>query len=155
MMVNTPDKYFFVSGAAEGITKLNSFDLALINAGIGDTNLIRLSSIVPPACREIEIIKLPGGALIPIAYAAITSETPGEIISAAVAIGIPEDDSLPGVIMEYSAAKDSLYVEDYAKKMVIEAFTYRNRTLKTVKTAVVSCEVKSIATSFAGIVLWY
>lgn len=154
-MVTTPNKYFFVSGAAEGLTKLNSFDQALINADIGDTNLIRLSSIVPPASQEISPVKLPGGAFIPIAYASLTSDNPGEIISAAVAIGIPEEETLPGVIMEYSAARDSHFVEKFARDMVTEAFRYRNRKLKEIKSTVVSTTVEKIATAFAGIVLWY
>ena len=154
-MARTPDKYFFAKGAAEGLTKLNSFDQALIQAGIGDTNLIRLSSIVPPACQEIEPVRLPGGAFIPTAYASLTSDKPGEIISAAVAIGIPEDDSLPGLIMEYSAPKDAENVELYARNMVIEGFRYRNRKLKEIKSTVVSATVENITTVFAGIVLWY
>ena len=155
MMVKTPNKYFFVAGSSEGMTKLNSFDQALIDAGIGDTNLIRLSSIVPAACKEVEKMKLPGGALIPIAYAAITSDKPEQIISAAVAIGIPEDDTLPGVIMEYSAPDSKEKVEQHARDMAVEAFRYRDRALKEVKSIAVSIEVDTIATAFAGIVLWY
>lgn len=155
MMVRTPDRYFFAKGTSEGKTKLNSFDRALINAGIGDTNLIRLSSIVPPFCREIEPVKLPGGSLIPIAYASYSSEQPGEIIAASVAIGIPEDDSLPGLIMEYSTAREAEYVEKVARDMVLEGFRYRERKLKEIKSVVVSTRVESIATVFAGIVLWY
>jgi arginine decarboxylase len=34
-------------GAAEGLTKLSAFDKALFNAGIGNYNLIRLSSVIP------------------------------------------------------------------------------------------------------------
>jgi arginine decarboxylase len=155
MMVKTPNKYFFAKGAAEGLTKLNSFDQALINAGIGDTNLIRLSSIVPPACQEISPVNLPGGAFIPVAYAALTSENPGEIISAAVAIGIPEDDSQPGLIMEYSASRDAEQVEEFARNMVREGFRYRKRELREIKSVVVSTQVDKTATVFAGIVLWY
>jgi arginine decarboxylase len=154
-MVQTPNSYFFVKGTSEGLTKLNSFDKALINSGVGDTNLIRLSSIVPPACEEIKVCSLPGGALIPIAYASLTSDNPGEMISAAVAIGIPEDETQPGVIMEYSAVSEAKPVEDMARKMVIEGFRYRNRALKEVKSIVITTKVESIATVFAGIVLWY
>lgn len=155
MMVKTPNKYFFVKGSAEGLTKLNAFDKALINAGIGDTNLVRLSSIVPPNCEESPLIKIPPGSLIPVAYAGLTSNNAGEIISAGVAIGIPEDDSLAGLIMEYSAAAPDNVVEEMVKKMVKEGFRYRERALKEVKTAVISTEVDSIAAVFAGIVLWY
>jgi len=34
-------------GRAEGLTKLSAFDKALFNAGIGNYNLIRLSSAIP------------------------------------------------------------------------------------------------------------
>lgn len=155
MMTATPTKYFFAKGFSEGLTKLNSFDNALIAAGIGDTNLIRLSSIVPPSCREIEPLKLPGGAFIPTAYASLTSDEPGQIISAAVAIGIPEDDRLAGLIMEFSSPREADYVEEFSRQMVKEGFRYRNRGLKEIKSVVVSTKVEKIATVFAGVVLWY
>jgi len=155
MMVKTPTKYFFVKGAAEGLTKLNAFDKSLLNSGIGDTNLIRLSSIVPPNCQEIEKVKIPGGSFVPIAYAGLTSDHAGEIISAGVAIGIPQDSTLPGLIMEYSAVSDRQSVEEMVKKMVIEGFRYRDRELKEIKTAVTSIKVIKTAAVFAGIVLWY
>ena len=36
-----------VSADAEGGTKLNAFDNALLKAGIGNANLVKLSSVVP------------------------------------------------------------------------------------------------------------
>ncbi len=155
MMVKTPSKFFFAKGAAEGLSMLNSFDQALINAGIGDTNLIRLSSIIPPACQKTEPVALPGGAFVPTAYAAYTSNKPGEIISAAVAVGIPEDNSLAGLIMEYSAPREANYVEKFAREMVTEGFRYRERDLREIRSVVISTQVDKIATVFAGIVLWY
>lgn len=155
MMVQTPTKYFFAKGFSEGQTRLNSFDNALIRAGVGDTNLIRLSSIVPPGCQQVEPIKLPGGALIPVAYSALTSDDPGTIISASVAIGIPKDDTLAGVIMEYSDKNRPDEVEAKTIQMVIDAFAFRDRELKEIKSIVISTEVVNIATVFAGIVLWY
>src|SRR5690554_7549476 len=99
MMVKTPTIYTLVKGAAEGRTRLNAFDKALLEAGVGDTNLMRMSSILPPAAEEISVkeLVLPKGGLIPLAYATIDGSTPGRIISAAVAAGIPEDDREPGV----------------------------------------------------------
>ncbi len=155
IMSPTPNVYFFVKGFSEGLTKLNSFDNALIKAGIGDTNLIRLSSIVPPKCEEIHKITLPGGAFVPIAYASLTNNDRGKTISAAVAIGLPEDENQAGLIMEHSAAASAKDVEEMARKMVIEGFRYRNRSLKEVKSIVISADVESICTVFAGIVLWY
>jgi pyruvoyl-dependent arginine decarboxylase (PvlArgDC) len=57
--------------------------------------------------------------------------------------------------MEYSAVSEAKPVEDMARKMVIEGFRYRNRALKEVKSIVITTKVESIATVFAGIVLWY
>ncbi len=40
-------KVSITSGRAEGPTKLNAFDNALLDAKIGDVNLIKVSSILP------------------------------------------------------------------------------------------------------------
>src|SRR5437016_1475433 len=77
------------AGHAEGGTTLNAFDNALLAAGIGNINLIKVSSILPPEVPVIDLPKIKLGALVPTAYAAMTSETPGEIIAAAVLYGIP------------------------------------------------------------------
>ena len=41
------------SGSGEASTELSAFDRALYNAGIGDYNLIRLSSVIPPDSEVI------------------------------------------------------------------------------------------------------
>ena len=55
MIIKTPTHYFLVSGASEGFTSLNAFDGALLSAGIGDTNIVKMSSIVPPRCQLISL----------------------------------------------------------------------------------------------------
>lgn len=101
MIYEVPSHYFLCTGAADGVSELNAFDQALLDAGVGDTNLVRLSSILPPDCRRVEPFTIPAGALTPVAYAKMTSARPGETIASAVAIGIPVDSTLPGLIMEY------------------------------------------------------
>ena len=71
------------AGHAEGGTTLNAFDNALLAAGIGNINLIKVSSILPPEVPVIELPKIKPGAIVPTAYAAMTSETPGETVAAA------------------------------------------------------------------------
>jgi arginine decarboxylase len=154
-MVSTPNIYKLVSGSGEGRMPLNAFDLALLNAGVGDTNLVRMSSIVPPGAQEVEEIRLPKGGLIPIAYATISSTTPGETIAAAIAVGIPEDPSEPGVIMEFEDFKPLSYVEATVRQMVIDGFEYRNRKLKTVKSLGIEHTVVHTGSVFAAAVLWY
>ncbi|HKK45885.1 MAG TPA: arginine decarboxylase, pyruvoyl-dependent [Balneolaceae bacterium] len=157
MMVNTPNIYCLVKGASEGRTRLNAFDNSLLNAGVGDTNLMRMSSILPPgaAQRSINDIELPGGGLIPLAYASIDSTTPGRYISSAIAVGIPEDDSEPGVIMEFEDHSRLDNVESIVRQMVIDAFEYRKRKLKEIKSIGVEHKVENCASTFAAAVLWY
>lgn len=157
MMVKTPDIYCLVKGAAEGRTRLNAFDNALLEAGVGDTNLMRMSSILPPAATEVNVkeIVLPKGGLIPLAYATIDSTTPGRIISAAIAVGIPEDDSEPGVIMEFEDHAPLATVEAIVRQMVIDGFEYRKRKLKEIKSIGIEHNVEQCAAVFAAAVLWY
>lgn len=157
MMTETPNMYCLVRGSAEGRTRLNAFDKALLNAGVGDTNLMRMSSILPPAAQQHDIgdIELPKGGLIPLAYATIDGNTPGRLISAAVAVGIPEDDSLPGVIMEYEDHADLDTVEGIVRQMVIDGFEYRNRELKEIKSYGIEHRINTCGAVFAAAVLWY
>ena len=50
-MLATPCKFTLVAGNGEGGTPLNAFDAALIEAGIGNLNLLRVSSILPPSAQ--------------------------------------------------------------------------------------------------------
>jgi len=154
MIFATPSKYFLVRGSAEGPSFLNSFDNALLAAGIGNTNLIRVSSILPPGAEEIAPLRLPFGCLVPIAYAYETSELPGEMIAAAVAVGVPEDDSQPGVIMEYHTKGHAEECEEMARQLVRNAFESRASRLRHIRSAAVAAEVERVATAFAGVVLW-
>ncbi len=153
MIIKTPTKYFLVAGSAEGFTPLNAFDNALLNAGIGNTNLVKMSSIVPPGAKEIEPIKLPQGALVPVAYAHIFSDIPGEIISAAVAVAIPEEDHC-GLIMEYSARGHKEDIEAIVKKMAKKGMEQRGLKIKTLKSISVEHRVKEIGAAIAAVILW-
>ncbi len=150
-----PDIHFFCAGASEGHTELTSFDGALLKAGIGNTNLIKMSSILPPFSEEVEAVAIPPGSFLPLAYAAITSSEPGETISAAVAIAIPDDRSLNGVIMEHHNHAPLAYVEARVREMAEEAMAMRGITRYTVKSRGVEAKVEHVATAFAAVCLWY
>jgi len=149
-----PDKFFLAAGYAEGQTPLNAFDNALMKAGIGNTNLMRISSILPPAAVEIPAQVLPYGALVPTAYAEETCEVPGTVISAAVATGVPEDKGLPGIIMEHHILGDEARCRREVVKKVEEAFAQRGYKLKEIKTASASGTVQRIGSAVAAVVLW-
>ena len=154
MLLGTPDKYFFVHGSAEGPSQLNSFDNALLAAGIGNMNLIRVSSIIPPGAQEISVPTLPSGSLVPIAYACESSDVAGELIAAAVAIGVPKEKDRPGVIMEHHIKGSSDECEEMARQLVRHAFEKRGYAPKEIKSTSAQVKVASIATAFAGVVLW-
>lgn len=150
-----PDIFTLVRGSGEGFTELNAFDQALLNAGIGDTNLMRMSSIIPPNTEKADHIHLPAGALVPVAYASITGNTPGVTLSAAIAVALPEDSSLPGVIMEHEAEAPLEEVKDTVYKMAEEAFRYRDRKIGTITTLGIEHTVERCGAAFAAAVLWY
>ena len=154
MITATPDAYFFAHGASEGYMPLNAFDGALLASGVGNTNLVKMSSIIPPGARRIEPVPLPYGALVPAAYASITSSIKGQTISAAVAAAIPEDRSMPGLIMEYSATGPSEEIEQICRDMAIHGLGMRGLQVGRVESAAVSHHVQNVGAAFAAVVLW-
>ncbi len=152
-MLPTPVKFTLVAGASEGSSPLNAFDQALLAAGAGNVNLIRVSSILPPNTEFATQIILPPGALVPTAYGKLISHVPGTKIAAAVAVGIPKEGF--GVIMEYSGYTSGEEAGKIILGMVEEAFY--NRKLKMDQYLVKSVEhcVVKIGAVFAGVILWY
>jgi len=150
-----PTRFFLTAGSAEGYTPLNAFDAALLDARVGDVNLVKLSSILPPGCRHVERIVLEPGSLTPVAYASITSHLPGETIAAAVACGVPADPDQPGVIMEYSARGSAHSAEEIVREMAKQAFDVRKRELKEILSVSIEHHVTSIGSTFAAVVFGY
>jgi arginine decarboxylase len=115
-----------------------------------------MSSILPPGCQQMNPrpVQLPQGALVPVAYASLCSDIQGEVISAAVAIGIPKDGDRAGLIMEYSARAEESVVEKQVKKMVEKGMELRNRAIKEIMAISATYKVTEIGAVFAGVVLW-
>ncbi len=149
-----PTRYFLASGASDGYTPLNAFDGALLRAGIGNTNIVKMSSIVPPHCQLVSPIPLPPGALVPTAYASITSDMPGEIISAGIAVALPEDEDQNGLIMEYSAKGERSKIEEIVRNMAVEGMKLRGWKIKDLKSLTIEWRVKKIGAALAAVVLW-
>lgn len=153
-MIPRPTKLFLVAGKGEATIKLNAFDKALLSAGIGNVNLIKVSSIVPPNIELIEPIAIPPGSLVPVAYGSISSDQKGEIISAAVAVGLGKKEDY-GVIMEFSGRCKAQEAKAQVIEMTEQAFAYRNRDLETVEIAVVEHRVERVGAVIAAAVLTY
>ncbi|HTY26397.1 MAG TPA: arginine decarboxylase, pyruvoyl-dependent [Desulfomonilaceae bacterium] len=149
-----PTRFFITSGYGEASTELNAFDAALLNAGIGNTNLIKLSSILPPGCLEIEPYELPKGSMVPLAYGELTSSQPGTLISAAVAVGVPVDPSAPGLIMECNRIGAPEVCEQASREMVREGMeVVRGLRIREIRSISASLTVRKVGAVFAAVVL--
>ncbi|HPW68472.1 MAG: arginine decarboxylase, pyruvoyl-dependent [Desulfomonilia bacterium] len=154
MIIQTPTTYFITAGSSEGFSELNAFDGALLDAGVGNVNLVKMSSICPPHAREIKSVGLPQGSLVPVAYAAITLARPGEIISAGVALALPEDKDHAGLIMEYSAKGSKDQIEAQVRRMAEEGMKMRGKAIREVKSVAREHRVARCGCAFAAVVLW-
>jgi arginine decarboxylase len=85
-MLPTPRRFTIVAGRSEGGTKLTAFDKALLDAGIGNLNLLKVSSILPPNAECVEKLEIPPGSLTPTAYGSFVSDVSGQLIAAAVGV---------------------------------------------------------------------
>jgi arginine decarboxylase len=141
------------AGHAEGGTALNAFDNALLAAGIGNINLIKISSILPPDVPVVDLPKIKPGALVPTAYATITSETPGELVAAAVGYAIPDDPAKNGVIMEFHGVATRDEAEQQIRAMLDEAFRVRSETIAEMRVIAVDHRVERIGCALAAITL--
>lgn len=152
-MLPTPSKFSLVAGKAEGGTELTAFDKSLLAAGIGNVNLIRVSSILPPSIQFVDSLDIKPGSLLPIAYACCSSRTPGLTISAAVAVGISRGSY--GVIMEFAGETNEEEAKARVEAMVREAFSARNLSLDELLVKHVEHTVDKVGCVFAGVPLFY
>ncbi len=90
-LVPVPSRFFVTSG--KGINKtseLNAFDLALLQAGIGEQNLVSVSSVLPTGIRQVDREPITRGA---ITHTVLSRHAggEGEVISAGIAYGFRSD----------------------------------------------------------------
>lgn len=132
-MWTLPRRVILTAGSGVGSTPLRAFDAALLDAGIGDFNLVRVSSIVPAGAEvhyfdrggSEHINRLSKGAIVPVVYSKVTSDEVGKTIAAALAVGIPQDRERNGVIFEASVVGNKQTAEERACSMVEEALLAR------------------------------
>lgn len=153
-MLRVPRKFDLVVGRGEGTTPLNAFDAALLDAGIGNLNLVRVSSILPPGVQLSPGLQIAPGTPTPTAYGYITSSTPGQVIAASVGVGISNRETY-GVIMEYEGFCTKEEAETRVRLMVEEGFQMRNLSLKEVLVQGIDHKVEKIGSVFAAVIMDY
>jgi spermidine synthase len=132
--------------------ELVAFDNALATAGIADLNLIKVSSIVPQGARLVPLREFPIGSLVPTVYTRIESDTPGETIAAAVALGLSPDGR--GVIMEYATRGPATEAEAVARARVEAAFAARGIPLHECHVVSAEHTVQKHGCAVAAAILW-
>ena len=122
-----PTKIFLTKGVGVHKNQLQSFELALRNAGIEKCNLVYVSSILPPNCKMIskeEGLKLlPPGQITFVVMARLESNEPNRLMSTAIGIAMPKDNNNYGYLSEHhafgeTAKKSGDYAEDLAATML-------------------------------------
>ncbi len=106
-----PKCFFLTRGKGTAKDKLHSFELALRDAGISPYNLVKVSSIIPPGCRQISkeegLKKLsPGGIVFCVLSENFTNEK-SRIIGSSVGIALPADPLQVGYISEHHSTGES------------------------------------------------
>jgi len=147
-----PKALSLVAGHGEGGSELNAFDRALRDAGVADLNFIRVTSIVPPGARLIELPAYPAGILMPAVFARIASTRPGDVITAALGVGLSREHH--GVIMEYAGHVSRAAAEETARQMVVEGFAMRGLPLEDVMVVAAEHTVERAGSAVAVALFW-
>jgi arginine decarboxylase len=117
-----PKKIFFTKGMGVHKDQLQSFELAVRQAGIAKCNLVNVSSIFPPGCQLIS--KEDGKALLKpgqITYCVLArnaTDEPNRLVASAIGLAIPGDGTSYGYISEHhSFGQVNKVAGDYAEDL--------------------------------------
>jgi len=122
-----PRKIFFTKGVGVHKHYLQSFELALRNAGIEKANIVNVSSIFPPNAEVISkehgIKYVKPGAITFCVMARNSTNEPNRLIAASIGAAIPADKGTYGYLSEHhpngeTEDKAGDYAEDLAATML-------------------------------------
>ena len=122
-----PKKVFFTKGVGKHRYQLQSFELALRDAGIEKFNLVLVSSILPAGCqivsREEGLKELKPGQIVFVVMARNATNEPNRMVASSIGCAVPADGSHYGYLSEHHAFGEnaetaSHYSEDLAATML-------------------------------------
>jgi arginine decarboxylase len=130
-LVPIPTRFFVTSGKGINRTsELNAFDLALLQAGIGDQNLVSVSSVLPIGIRQMERQRIPRGAITHAVLARFGGGE-GEVISAGIAYGF-RSDGQGGYVAEGHVHGTQRSLKEFLKWRMEEIAHFRGVELKRI-----------------------
>jgi arginine decarboxylase len=116
-------KYFFLTkGVGKHKEQLQSFELALRDAGIQHCNIVTVSSIVPPGCelvpREKGLTMIRPGEITFVVLARNSTNEAHRLIAASIGVAIPSGKDDYGYLSEhYSFGQPDDKAGDYAEDL--------------------------------------
>jgi len=116
-------KYFFLTkGVGKHKEQLQSFELALRNAGIHHCNLVKVSSILPPGCkmlsREQGLQMVQPGEITFVVLAKNATSEPHRLVAASIGVAIPSRKNQYGYLSEHhSFGQTDEVAGDYAEDL--------------------------------------
>jgi len=122
-----PTKFFMTRGQGRHKDYLQSYELALRSAGIQQGNLVSVSSILPPGCKQIPRQKgvrfVRPGQITYVVLSKNSTNEPHRLLAASIGIAIPSDPDSYGYISEHHSfgQTDEIagdYAEDLAATML-------------------------------------
>ncbi len=124
-MSSIPTKIFLTKGVGKHREKLQSFEMALRDAGIAQYNLVRVSSIFPPGCRIINrkegIAQLKPGQVVFCVLSDNATNEPHRLLAASVGLSLPKDKTRYGYLSEHhSFGQNEKQAGDYAEDLAAE-----------------------------------
>ncbi|GAB4313743.1 MAG: arginine decarboxylase, pyruvoyl-dependent [Methanobacteriaceae archaeon] len=143
-------KISITSGKSEGPTKLNAFDNALLKAGIGDVNLIKVSSIIPKGTEIVELPKLTPGTMVNCVLSHVTSQKKGDHITAVIAVAQSKDF---GCVVENAGInKNPSKIREEAVEMVKYMMDVRSLQIDEIFVEEINHTVKNVGSAVAAVV---
>ncbi|CAM2057340.1 putative pyruvoyl-dependent arginine decarboxylase [Desulfovibrionales bacterium] len=117
-----PTRAFFTTGIGRHKNKLQSFELALREAGIEKLNLVYVSSIYPPNCTllslENGVKELSSGQITYCVMARNATNEKGRLVGSAVGMAFPASHEHYGYISEHTAfGADTQEIGDFAEDL--------------------------------------
>jgi len=115
-------KYFFLTkGVGKHKEQLQSFELALRNAGIQHCNIVNVSSIVPPGCklisRERGLKRIKPGEITFIVLARNSTNEPHRLIAASIGVAIPSGKNYGYLSEHHSFGQTDEAAGDYSEDL--------------------------------------
>jgi len=130
-----PTKLFFTKGVGTHKEELQSYELALREAGIEKCNLVHVSSILPPGCKIISrnegVKEIVPGMIAFCVMARCSSNESRRLIAASVGTAIPAGENMYGYLSEHRAygQTDEVagdYAEEIAAKMLASTLGFED-----------------------------